>query len=318
MMHAVIIGGSGHVGTYLVPMLVEAGYQVTNVSRSQRNPYQSHKAWESVAQVTIDRTQAEAEGTFGRQIRELEPDVLIDMICFTEESCIQLVEALRGQVQHFLHCSTIWVYGHSTVVPTTEDQPRYPFGDYGINKAKIEADLRKEARANGFPVTNLLPGHIVGPGWEPLNPAGHFNMKVFEQLARGKEVVLPNLGMETVHHVHAEDVAQAFMKAIANWSVAVGESYHAVSPAAVTLRGYAEAVASWFGQEPNLRFVPWEEFRQAVSPQEAEATWDHIAHSPNASIEKARRHLGYAPRYTSLQAVYESVMWLADQGRITL
>ena len=317
-MRAVIIGGSGHVGTYLVPMLIEAGYKVTNVSRGQRNPYQPNKTWESVVQVTIDRTQSEAEGSFGKIIRELEPDVLIDMICFTEESCTQLVEAIGGQVHHFLHCSTIWVHGHSTVVPTAENQPRHPFGDYGINKARIEAYLLKEARVNGLPVTNLLPGHIVGPGWEPLNPAGNFNVQVFEQIAQGKEVILPNLGMETVHHVHAEDVAQSFMKAIANWSVAVGESYHVVSPAAVTLRGYAEIVASWFGQEPNLRFVPWEEFRQQVSPQEAQATWDHIAHSPNVSIEKARRHLGYTPRYTSLQGVRDSIMWLVDQDKITL
>ena len=31
---------------------------------------------------------------------------------------------------------------------------------------------------------------------------------------RGEELALPNFGMETVHHVHAADVAQAFMKAM--------------------------------------------------------------------------------------------------------
>jgi nucleoside-diphosphate-sugar epimerase len=87
----------------------------------------------------------------------------------------------------------------------------------------------------------LHPGHIVGPGWVIVNPAGNFNPVVFEKLARGEELALPNLGMETVHHVHAEDVAQAFWKAMDNWSSAVGESFHVVSPAALTLRGYAEA-----------------------------------------------------------------------------
>jgi nucleoside-diphosphate-sugar epimerase len=41
-------------------------------------------------------------------------------------------------------------------------------------------------------------------------------------------------------------------------------------------------------------------------------TWDHIAHSPNCSIAKARRLLGYHPRYSSLQAVRESVDWLIE------
>ena len=72
-------------------------------------------------------------------------------------------------------------------------------------------------------------------------------MVVFKKLAKGDEVLLPNIGMETVHHVHADDVAQAFMAALGNWNQAVGESFHVVSSEALTLRGYAEAMAAWFG-----------------------------------------------------------------------
>lgn len=67
----------------------------------------------------------------------------------------------------------------------------------------MEAYLLDQARRQRFPATILHPRHIVGPGWVPLNP----------------------------------NVAQAFVKAIANWSSAVGESFHVVSPAALTLRG---------------------------------------------------------------------------------
>jgi len=42
------------------------------------------------------------------------------------------------------------------------------------------------------------------------------------------------------------------MCAIAHWSASVGEAFHAVSPAAITLRGYAEAMAARFGREPKL------------------------------------------------------------------
>ncbi|MCX6048170.1 MAG: NAD-dependent epimerase/dehydratase family protein [Chloroflexi bacterium] len=317
-MRATIIGGSGHVGTYLVPRLVEAGYEVTNVSRQERAPYQANGAWQAVQQVQIDRTAAEQAGNFGQQIAALKPDVVIDMICFTPDSARHLVEALRGKVQHFLHCGTIWIHGPSVTVPTTEMQPRRPFGDYGINKAAIENYLLDEARRNNFPATLLHPGHIVGPGWAPLNPAGYFNPEVFAKLARGEELALPNLGMETVHHVHADDVAQIFMQALANRSNAVGESFHTVSAAAITLRGYAEAMATWFGQPANLKFLPWEEWKKTVSAQEAQATWDHIAHSPNCSIAKAQRLLDYQPRYSSLQAVQESVRWLMENKVITI
>ncbi|HTP29884.1 MAG TPA: NAD(P)-dependent oxidoreductase [Anaeromyxobacteraceae bacterium] len=317
-MRVVIVGASGHVGTYLVPRLVAAGHEVVAVSRGRHDPYQAHGAWAAVERHTIDRAAAEASGTFGAQIRDLRPDAVIDMICFTLDSARQLVEALRGTVQHFLHCGSIWVHGPSTVVPTTEARPRRPFGEYGLQKAAVEAHLMGEARWAGFPATVLHPGHIVGPGWAPLNPAGHFNPSVFTQLAAGGELALPNLGLETVHHVHADDVAQAFEHALTHRGAAIGESFHVVSPAAITLRGYAEAVAAWFGQPTRLRFLPWPEWRATVTEAEASATRDHIEHSPSCSIAKAERLLEYRPRYSSLQAVYEAVQWLIQDGQVHL
>ena len=308
-MRVVVIGGSGHIGTYLVPMLVESGYHVVNISRKKREPYQSNPAWKQVEQVTVDRLEMEKMGAFGDQVAAQNPEILVDLICFTPESAAQLVEALQGKVQHFLHCGTIWVHGHSVSVPTTENQPRRPFGEYGIQKAAIEAYLLEKARRDGFPVTILHPGHIVGPGWEPLNPQGNFNHDVFRKLKQGEELLIPNLGMETVHHVHAEDVAQAFFKSIVHWNTSIGESFHVVSPAALTLRGYAEAISGWYGHEAQLRYMPWDQFSQEVSVEDAQATWDHIAHSPNCSIEKARKLLDYQPRYTSLQAVKEALDW---------
>jgi nucleoside-diphosphate-sugar epimerase len=330
-MRVVMIGGSGHVGTYLVPRLVEAGHEVINLTRGQSKPYLPHAAWNQVQQITIDRDAEDAAGTFGQRVRDLKADIVIDMICFTLESAKQITDALRGQVQHFLHCGTVWIYGYNTQTPATEEQPRKVFGRYnfqtrkvepdpptayGVQKAAIEAYLLNEARRNGFPATMLHPGHIVGPGHNPLNPQGNFNPKVFEIVAQGEELILPNLGLETVHHVHADDVAQAFMAAIANRSTSLGENFHVVSSAAVTLRGYAEIVASWFGREANIRYVSWGDYVKTVSEADAGSTWDHIAHSPNASIAKAERLLNYRPRYTSFQAVYEALSWLIEHGEV--
>jgi nucleoside-diphosphate-sugar epimerase len=332
-MRVVVIGGSGHIGTYLTPRLVELGHEVINVTRGKSKPYLPHAAWNSVQQIVADREAEDAAGTFGKRISDLKADVVIDLMCFTLESAKQIVEAVRGQVQHFLHCGTMWIYGYNISVPATEEQPRRPFGkyeahspdvdaylltDYGVQKAAIEAYLLDEARRNRFPATALHPGHVVGPGHHPVNPIGNFNPAAFSKLARGEEVTLPNLGLETVHHVHGDDVAQAFVQAMLHWSASVGESFHVVSPAALTLRGYAESVAGWFGQTANLRFMPYQEWRNTVPEAEAVATWDHIAHSPNGSIAKAQRLLHYQPRYTSLQAIYETLMWNIEHGVLTI
>ena len=315
-MRVVIIGGSGHIGSYLTPRLAEAGHSVLCVSRGLRQPYVAHAAWKGVEPVLLDRNAEESAGTFGAKIRDLNPDCVIDLTAYTRESTQQLVDALRGHVQQFLHCGTIWVHGPSVEVPVTEDQPRRPISDYGVRKTEIEAYLLDQARRHRFPATVLHPGHLVGPGWMPLNPAANFNPAVFGDLAAGREIVLPNLGRETLHHVHADDVAQAFVQAMAHWSAAAGECFHVVSPAAVSMAGYAETVAGWFGQQARIRFLPWEEWRSNVPEKDARITWDHIARSPSCSIRKAERLLDYRPRYRSLDAVRESLGWLAANGVI--
>ena len=40
--------------------------------------------------------------------------------------------------------------------------------------------------------------------------------------------------------------------------------------------------------------------------------------STTCSIAKAERLLGYRPRYSSLQAVYEAVHWLIEDGQVRL
>lgn len=313
-MHVVVLGGTGHIGTWLVPQLVATGHDVSCVSRGLRQPYQPNVGWKQVRRLTLDRAVEEASGNFGASVAALQPDVVIDLTCFEVESARQLAEALRGRIQQLLHCGTIWVHGHSVEVPTQEDAPKLPFENYGKQKLAIEQYLHRLAREQEFPVTILHPGHLVGPGWNPVNPAGNFNPAVFATLAAGEELMLPNLGMETLHHVHAADVAAAFVAAIEHRIVALGESFHVVSGAALTLRGYAETMAAWFGQPARLRFLPWEQWRTTVSTQDAEATWDHIAHSPNCSIEKARRLLAYSPRYGSVAAVQEAISWMRDQN----
>jgi len=317
-MKIVVIGGTGHIGTYLIPKLVMKGHEVICVTRNKSTPYETLPAWEFAKRIKIDRTEAEEQGVFGDKIRALKADVVIDLICFSLESATMLVEALSGNIKHFIHCGTMWIHGHSQLVPTLESQERNPFGEYGINKAKIESYLLFKSQQIGFPATILHPGHITGPGWLPINPAGHLNPEVFLKLAKGEEIILPNLGMETVHHVHASDVAQAFINAIENRPNALGESFHIVSEQAITLRGYAIAMAKWFGKQAKLKFLPWEEWKNTVSETEAKLTWDHIAHSPNGSIAKAKKLIGYNPEYSSLQAVQESIEHYLDKKHILL
>ena len=316
MARIVIIGGNGHVGTYLVPELVERGHAVVNVSRGTASPYKQHPAWKAIEQVAVDRKAEEAEGKFGSRIAGLNADIVIDMISFELGGTRQLVEALRGKIEHYLFCSSIWVYGHATAVPSTETDRTNAIDTYGINKAKIEIWLLQQARRDSFPATCFRPGHIVGEGWVPINPQGNFNTAVFSLIARGEELVLPNLGLEMLHHVHADDVSQWIICAIEHRAASIGEAFNTVSSQALTLRGYAEAMYRWFGREPRLSFAPFDQWKLGLEKSDAKTSWGHVMRSSCVSIEKSRRCLGYRPRFSSLEAIQKSVAALIASGRI--
>src|SRR6478752_784092 len=151
MSRIVVIGATGHVGTYLVPRLVRAGHEVVALSRGTREPYLSAPEWRHVERVIVDR------------------------VCFTPESARQLVDALRPTRPLLIHCGTIWVHGPVARVPVTEDEPRTAFGEYGTGKAAIEALLHRETIAGGVPSVVQHPGHISGP-WSSITPAGNLDL----------------------------------------------------------------------------------------------------------------------------------------------
>jgi nucleoside-diphosphate-sugar epimerase len=310
----VVIGATGHIGSYLVPRLVRGGHELIAVSRGERKPYHDAVEWRSVQRVIADRSAEEDAGIFGTRIAGFRPDVVVDLICFTPASAQHLVDALRPVRPLLLHCGTIWVHGRTARVPVTEDEPRTGFGEYGVKKVAVEALLHGETLAGGVPSVVLHPGHICGPGWPVITPAGNFDADVWRRLAVGEEVALPALGLGVLNHVHADDVAQAFERAVTQ-RAAIGASFHVVAEQAMTCRGLAEGVAAWFGREAVLDLVEWGEFERRVGSEHASATLDHIVRSITASIERSRSILGYAPRYSSLDAMYESLRWLVEHGQ---
>ena len=337
-----VLGGTGHVGSYLCPRLgADPRYRCICVSRSTTSePYAaSDGSWDNVERVALDRSGADhnspvlsdeasdstaaAEVAFAQAVAALGADVVIDMICFTQESCERLVEGLKDSpCSHFLHVGSIWSHGHSLAVPTPEGLPkdREPLEEYGQGKNDIEQYLlHSEAAAEiPFACTVLHAGHIVGRGWPPLNPQGHFNQQLFAALARGEPLLLPNFGQETVHHIHADDIARCFITCIEQREASAGEAYHIVSPQAVSLRHLAIAVTKeLFGLEVNLEFAKsWEQFAAVVAEEDASQTLTHIEHSPSCSMAKIKEQLGFESQHDSISMVVESAKYLIENGMV--
>jgi NAD(P)-dependent dehydrogenase (short-subunit alcohol dehydrogenase family) len=171
-MRIVVIGGSGHIGTFLIPRLVRAGHDVVNISRGQRSSYIDDPAWQHVRHVTADRAVEDREGTFPARVAGLDPDVVIDLICFTLDSATALVQRLRGQTGHGFGSAGGRMSAQSR--RSMLRRTRRPGRGNSIRSCRNHAAWSADGRGSVTSATPLAPRHPrdsrqkrTSSGWRP-------------------------------------------------------------------------------------------------------------------------------------------------------
>src|SRR5207237_9489179 len=82
------------------------------------------------------------------------PDSIADPLGYYKNNTVNsraLIEcAVKGGVKHFIFSSTAAVYGNTTRVPVTEDDPLAPMSPYGSSKLMTEMMLRDASAAHAL------------------------------------------------------------------------------------------------------------------------------------------------------------------------
>jgi len=307
-----VIGGTGHIGSYLIPRLVASGYQVWVLARGTTNPYPPSPLWARVNTIQGEREKEEKSGLWGERLRHVRPDVIVDLIAFEPESAALLVDLLSGTETHLLVCSTAWVYGKTRTIPTREDAPRFPENDYAQKKVLIEDTLFSAAQGGKLMVTIIRPTHITGPGKPFITPFGDNNPETLQKILNGEEIFLLDGGFSTLHHVHPRDVADLFFAALSNPRASQGEAFNCGAQYAMTFFGLGEFLARSFGKPFRFRPISLEEYTAQFGYPEMAAL--HIRQGCCVSMEKAQEILGFTPRYTPEGAVLEATYDLIARG----
>src|SRR3954452_12382642 len=224
--------------------------------------------------------------------------------------------ARSAGAKRFVYASSIAAYGFhgDNPIGITEEHPTRPAKHlfYAQEKAEIERELAKERDKAKEPELYLLrPGIVVGPDAigakdvlpGPLAPLGKGLMGLVGEIPVPLPSLMPPVPIQFVHH---DDVGQAFLLCI-----------HGDGPAgAYNLIGDGVLDADTIANELGLAALPVPDglarsalkaVAQIPAGPPALAWAEAATHPTIVDATKAKTELGWAPRYSSLEALRDTL-----------
>jgi nucleoside-diphosphate-sugar epimerase len=211
-----------------------------------------------------------------------------------------LVDACRfGGVRRLVHCSTVGVFGDVKNPPADEDAPCNPTLPYERTKLDGEKIVSDSCRMQGLPAVILRPAWVYGPGCPRTE-------KLLRSVARGRFAVAGS-GSNLRHCVYIRDMVEALNLA-AGSDRALGQVIIVGDNEAVTVRQLVGEIAKVTGSRRPPRIPRSVLYAGAVAvelvfrfkgkePPFSRRTLKFFDNTTAFDISRARRLLGFAPRY---------------------
>lgn len=318
MVQALLIGGTGFIGSCLAPQLRRRGVAVAVLTRGMSGLHLP----ESVTRIAGDRKRLrDAAGS----IRRLAPDVVVDLVLSSGTQARELMDVVRGIAGRVVALSSMDVYravgvlhgmeeGPLEPVPITEDSPlrtrlaTYPpaaiarltqvFGwlDDEYDKIPVERAVLGDPE---LPGTVLRLPMVYGPG-DPL----HRLWPLVKRMDDGRPAIL--MGREHAAwrspRGYVENVAVAIALAVVS-ERASGRIYNVGEPNAYSELEWAQRVAAVIGWPGEFLVRPAEQL-----PAHLRAP-GNLAQHWVMDTARIRAELAYAERVGTEEAIRQTVEW---------
>ena len=302
-MNVLVVGGTGHVGKFMIPKLVEAKYEII-VAGSGRTPLPNDAAWKKVQYVTCD---VKDNNSLKKLINYL-PEVVIDMT----GQIWNIYNELKTVSKHFIACGSLWMYGEPRVVPTPEETQNDCIVSEDYKKRYFELlKLLEISKKDNIAFTAIMPPNICGPGKIPIDCLGGRSIDVHRDHAAGKEVILPDGPDVLIGPCDAEDIASCFVKAVENRYKAAGQIFNVGSQYALTATQLVRVFSKIYNVMIPIRYRSWHEYKTTISP--GIGYWWHFKAHMCPDISKAQKLLGYESLYTPEQSLHRAVDWMKKE-----
>ncbi len=312
----VVTGGAGFIGSNLCEALIEKGYDVTcldNFSTGKIEniePLLDHPNFKlitgDIRNIDDCRNAVEAcdfvlhEAALGSVPRSINDPVTTNEVNISG-FLNMLVAARDAKVKRFVYAASSSTYGDSETLPKVEEVIGRPLSPYAITKYVNELYADVFSRTYGMECIGLRYFNVFGRKQDPNGAYAAVIPLFVKQLMNREPVLINGDGEYSRDFTYIDNVIQMNLLALTtNNTEAVNTVYNTA-----------------FGDRTTLnQLVGYlKEFLSAYDPEIANA---EIKHGPNragdiphslASIEKAKRLMGYDPQFNLRDGLKEAVKW---------
>jgi nucleoside-diphosphate-sugar epimerase len=327
-MHYLITGATGFIGGHVAEACVERGQRVSAIARPGGDAALLEQ-WGA----TVHRGDL-TDPAFVRKALE-EVDVVVHCAAkvgdwgpveayraVNVEGLRALLEACKGHsLSRFLHMSSLGVYPARHHHGTDETAPLPERHADGYTQSKVEAEqlALRYYRDFGVPVVVLRPGFVYGPRDRTVLPKLVYGLQI------GK-LRYPGGGQAALNTIYVGNLVEAVFLAVGHEG-AVGQVYNLTDGEHVSKRRFIEYIADALGLPRPTRTPPlwaakvvtrvvegWAHLTGArEAPAFTQARLKFFAYNLDFSIDKARRELGYRPRFGFEDGMFRTMQWYKQQ-----
>jgi UDP-glucose 4-epimerase len=294
MLHILVTGAAGFIGSHTTDQLLRAGHAVTGVDNLRTGCRSNLDAAFASPHFRLHELDVTDGGALITLVGAARVDAIIHLAALVSvqesmkdpglnfalnvHATQNIAEAARlGGVPRVVFASSAAIYGNAAALPIRETAEKKPISPYGAAKLASEALLLGHAAAFGFAVRCQRYFNVFGPRQDPASPYSGV-ISVFERRYReGKPVTIYGDGSQTRDFISVHDVARANVLAATSADVASG--------AANICTGRATSLL-------QVVDVFREAFPDAAAPSHAPARGGDIVHSLGA-VEEAESAIGF-------------------------